>query len=84
MDKPTELSQDEYTCLLIATEGEVMLAIGRWKPALESLAKKSFMKRVNGIQYAITDEGREAAKLREQEDDEALATLMRPKSCTSD
>ena len=77
------ISDDEYTCLLIAAEGQVMLAIGRWKPALESLARKNLMKRQDTNQYAITDEGREAARLRGQEDDEALATLMRPR-CTSD
>ena len=78
-----ELTEDEITCLMIMGEGENMLAIGRWKPALESLARKNLMKRQDTNQYAITDEGREAARLRGQEDDEALATLMRPR-CTSD
>ena len=35
-----DLSSDEIVCLSIMHDGTNMLAIGRWKPAIEALAAK--------------------------------------------
>src|ERR1700677_4325505 len=39
-----QLSDDEYTVLTIAAQGEPMMPIGRWKPAAESLVVKGLLK----------------------------------------
>lgn len=40
----SDLSQDELTVLLIAAKGEPMIPIGRWKPAVEKLIARGYMK----------------------------------------
>jgi hypothetical protein len=70
------LTSDELSVLLIAANGEYMLAIGRWQPVCFSLAAKGLMKKeiINGgPQYLITPAGREAA---EQEDNSRLGALI--------
>ena len=58
------LSQDELTVLMIAQQGESMIAVGRWQKPIESLLGKGFMMSRGGDNFncVITDAGRAAAK----------------------
>ena len=71
------LSDDEYTCLAICAQGESLAAIGRWKPALESLSSAGFVHRHDIANHVITDAGRKALQERETQDEEALTQVLR-------
>ena len=58
----TDLSQDELTVLLIAAEGESMMAIGRWEAPINSLVEKGFLTKGDKFNARITLAGRMAAK----------------------
>ncbi len=62
------LTEDELTVLMIAAEGESMIAVGRWQKPIESLLQKGYMASRGGDNFncVITDTGRTAA--REAED----------------
>ena len=72
----SELSQDEFTVLLIAVEGESMIPIGRWRAPILALADRGLMKRNDGFNYGITPEGRKACEQRNFDDDKALRDLL--------
>ena len=55
----SELSQDEFTVLLLAAEGESLAPIGRWKVPILALTERGLMRRNDEVNYAITDRGRE-------------------------
>ncbi len=59
-----ELTDDELTVLMIAAQGESMIAIGRWQKPTESLIQKGFMQSRGGDNFncVITDAGRAACK----------------------
>lgn len=54
----SELSQDEFTVLLIASQSESMIPIGRWKAPILSLTERGLMRKNDEVNYAITDRGR--------------------------
>ncbi len=58
----SDLSSDEITCLAIMHDGTNMLAIGRWKPAIESLAAKGYARQLDVFNYVATKEGKIAAE----------------------
>jgi hypothetical protein len=63
MAENNDLTEDEMAVLMIADQGEFMLAIGRWKKPIADLTTKGFMKLeyINGgPQFTITDAGRAA------------------------
>lgn len=60
------LSDDEYTVLLIAKEGESMMPIGRWQPAVESLVRQGYLHRHDKFNNVITDKGRAVVAEHEQ------------------
>ena len=72
----SELSQDEFTVLLIAAEGESMCPIGRWRAPILSLTNRGLMTRNDGFNYGITAEGRKACEQRNEDDDKALRALL--------
>lgn len=57
-----DLSHDEIVCLSIMHDGTNMLAIGRWKPAIESLAKQGYARQLDAFNYVATAEGKKAAE----------------------
>ena len=71
-----ELSQDEFTVLLIAAEDESMTPIGRWKAPILALTERGLMQKNDGVNYAITLAGREAVAQRNEEDDRDIRTLL--------
>lgn len=70
-----DLSDDEWTCLMIAAEGESMMAIARWEPAIDSLVAKGLMYRNDKFNNFITPAGREAAQQHEKKTDDATLRL---------
>lgn len=79
----TDLTPDEKTVLLIASQGEPMIPIGKWKKPVESLAKKGLLKAhkhpgdpSGHFNHRITPEGRAAVEEAEREDDAAIGHLI--------
>lgn len=78
-----DLTPDEKTVLLIATQGEPMIPIGRWKGPVASLVARGFLApRGHGgdptghFNHHITPTGKAAVDDVEREDDEALRSLI--------
>lgn len=73
------ITDDEFSVLMIAAQGEYMLPIGRWKPSIESLASKGLMcmQHINGgPQYLITRAGLEAIKEREEDENRKIGSII--------
>lgn len=71
-----ELTEDEFTVLLLADNGESMIPIGRWKAPILSLTTKGFMRKNDEVNYSITDAGRQARATRDAEDEDAMLGLL--------
>jgi hypothetical protein len=58
------LSDDEITILMIAAQGESMMAIAHWKAPVESLIQKGYLQSRGGDNFncVITEAGRAACK----------------------
>lgn len=72
----SELTDDEYAVLMIADQGQHMLAIGRWEKPVKHLVTGGYMRKVDDVNYLITDAGRQAMQARGKEDDTALLTVF--------
>lgn len=73
------ITDDEFSILMIAAQGQYMLPIGRWKPSIEALGARGLLKceMLNGgPQYTITEVGREAIKDREREEDRQIGAVI--------
>ena len=57
-----DFTNDEITCLEIMRDGTNMLAIGRWKPAIEALATKGYARQLDAFNYVATAEGKKVAE----------------------
>lgn len=66
------LSDDEYVVLMIASEGESMMPLGRWEHPVESLVAKGYLRALDRFNNIITTEGRKALGRREADDIKAL------------
>ena len=73
----SDLTQDEFTVLLIAAEGESMMPIGRWKEPLLSLTARELMYKNDDFNFVITALGRKAIMDRNETDEADLKRLMR-------
>jgi F0F1-type ATP synthase membrane subunit b/b' len=71
----TPLSQDEAACLLIAAQGQSMLAVGRWKHPIKSLVMRGLMRSNDEFNNVITDAGRAAIDAHEDEADKHLVEV---------
>lgn len=71
-----DLSQDEFTVLLIAAEGESMIPIGRWKAPILALTERGLMRKDDDVNFSITQKGRAAIVERDHEDEAALSKLL--------
>jgi hypothetical protein len=72
----TELTDDEFTILLLGNEGESLAPIGRWKVPILALTERGLMQRFNDVNYGITQEGRDAVDARNAEDEAALRSVL--------
>lgn len=64
------MTDDEFTILTIAGDGKSMLAIGRWKPAVESLTLLGLLRKLDPFNYVITDQGKKVLETKGKQDDE--------------
>lgn len=75
----TQLSDDEFTVLLIAAEGESMMPLGRWEQPVERLVELGYLERADKFNNYITPAGKAAVaehnKILEAADD-GLARKM--------
>ncbi len=66
-------TNDEIVCLSIMHDGTNMLAIGRWKEPIESLAKQGLARQIDAFNYVATKEGKIAAEqFDEKQSDDVL------------
>lgn len=72
-----DLTDDEYTVLLIAAQGEHMIPIGRWETPIKNLHARSLMRKIDDVNYVITQSGRDAAETREHADDNLLRDVFK-------
>lgn len=72
----SEITDDEFTLLMIADNGDALAPIGRWKESVLNLASKGLLERLNEVNYAITEAGRKARAERDREDDASLRHLL--------
>jgi hypothetical protein len=61
------LTDDERTVLLIAGEGQYMIPMGRWKEPVLSLARRGFLKKLDDVNYVITEAGLAASDTAEDD-----------------
>jgi hypothetical protein len=74
------LSDDEFTVLMIAAEGQSMMPIGRWQEPVESLVAKGFLKEHDKFNCVITPTGREALRKHDQGLTEKMVALSKQMS----
>ena len=72
----SELTEDEFTCLLLAAEGEYLAPIGRWKVPILALTSRGLMQKIDMVNYVVTEDGRRACEERNYEDERALSSLL--------
>jgi hypothetical protein len=74
----SDLSDDEFTVLRIAAQGESMMAIGRWQKPVESLLEKGLMQSRGGdnSNCVITAAGRAVAKAAKEAEDAPFRELI--------
>ena len=72
----SELTEDEFTCLLLAAEGEYLAPIGRWKVPILTLTSRGLMQKIDEVNYVVTADGRRACEERNSEDERALSSLL--------
>ena len=66
------LSDDEYTVLMLISEGNPVMAIGRWAAPIEHLQAQGFLKRHDNFNSVITPKGRQALHAHEEKVDLGL------------
>lgn len=71
------MTNDEMTVLMIAAQGEAMIPIGRWEKPIRDLTAQGLMRKLDGVNYVITDEGRRAVKTEEQQRDGDFANALK-------
>jgi hypothetical protein len=73
------ITNDEATVLMLAAEGQFMLAIGRWEAPIKSLTEKGMLKMEylnGGPQFTITEAGQTACAEYELESTQQLALAL--------
>lgn len=73
----TELTDDEFAVLAIASEGQSMLSIGRWEKSIEHLVQLGLMEQANKHNNFITPKGREALEEHSKKIDAGFAAAHR-------
>ncbi len=76
------MTDDEMTVLMIASQGESMIPIGRWETPIRALTERGLMRSFDSVNYVITDAGTKAmqAEEREREGDFARALPKTPEA----
>ena len=71
----TPLTDDEFTLLLIAKEGESLAAIGRWEKSVDHLVEQGLLLRQDKFNNTITAKGITACEERENDDARAMVEV---------
>ena len=72
----SEISDDEFSVLMIAKQGQSMIPIGRWKSPVLNLAQKGLLQCVDSVNYVITPQGEAACDERDKDDDSAYRQIL--------
>ena len=72
----SEVTDDEYTVLMIMQQGQSLAAIARWEKPLDALVERGLARRLDKFNNIITAEGRKACSAREAGDTAAAKALM--------
>jgi hypothetical protein len=56
------LSEDERAVLMIAAQGQYMIPIGRWEQSVKALTARGFLRKLDNVNYVITEAGRKASE----------------------
>ncbi|MDE2099024.1 MAG: hypothetical protein KGL39_17350 [Patescibacteria group bacterium] len=72
----SQLTDDQFTLLMIANNGDILAPIGRWKESVFVLVEKGLLVRHNEVNYGITLEGKKAVAERDREDEAAFGQLL--------
>jgi hypothetical protein len=70
------MTNDEFTCLEICGQGEMLAPIGRWEAPVKALAARKLLVAHDAFNYGITDAGREALEAHGKEEDAILAAYI--------
>ena len=71
-----DITDDQFTCLMITAKGDSLAPIGRWKEAVLSLASHGLLEKLDDVNYGITPAGRAACEARDKEDDEPFRQMI--------
>jgi len=72
----SEISDDEFSVLLIAKQGQSMIPIGRWKSPVLNLAQKGLLQCVDSVNYIITPQGEAICDERDRDDDSQFRKIL--------
>ena len=72
----SEISDDEFSVLMIAKQGQSMIPIGRWKSPVLKLAQKGLLQCVDSVNYVITPQGEAMCDERDRDDDGAFRQIL--------
>src|SRR5690349_11032406 len=72
----TSLTEDEFTVLAIAAEGESMMPLGRWEQPVERLVELGYLERTDKFNNYITATGRIAMHEYQKGADTALGQAL--------
>lgn len=70
------LTNDEYTLLMLAAQGQSLISIGRWEPSIEHLVAINYLHQLDKHNNVITDLGRIAMEHHQDEVDTDMAKAM--------
>ena len=71
-----EVTDAEYSLLLIMAQGQSVAAIGHWEKPCDALVERGLARRLDKFNNIITTEGQKACNAREAGDDAALRALL--------
>jgi hypothetical protein len=66
---PSNLTDDERAVLMIAADNQSMIPIGRWQKPIENLSFLGLLRKLDAVNYIITDNGRKMLADRQHEED---------------
>ena len=75
-DIAVPLTQDEASVLMIAAQGQSLIAIGRWEKPIDSLVKRGLLHANDKFNNVITSKGRQAHHAHEEKIELGLANAV--------
>jgi FkbM family methyltransferase len=69
---------------MIAAQGKSMAPIGRWEQPIHDLETQGLMRKLDAVNYVITDKGREAIEVEEQQRDSDFVNALKARRRQSD